>query len=264
MERECSAFQVFCGNPRAWATRRRTPDEIAAFRRERRDADLSPLAVHACYLINPCASDRSVFDRSVTRLAHELSTAARIGAELYVLHPGSAGDRPPARGVRRAARAIARAAERAGRCPCLLLEDTASLRGLGGSFKRLGELVGELESAAPHLNVGLALDSCHAFAAGYDLRDRAEVDRLVEDADAAAGISRVRLIHANDSRDPCGSGRDRHWHIGRGTIGEKGLRNLLCHTALDELPVIMETPWESAEVDLENLNAVRRLIGEPR
>jgi len=260
LERECTAFQLFCDNPRGWATTARTPEEMEAFRKGRAQARLRPLAVHACYLVNPCAPDRGTFARSVRRMAHELATAAEIGAEFYILHPGSPKGRPHEWAVRRAAQAVARAAEQAGPFPCVLLENTASPHGLGRSFGALGALLDAIGARAPGLRVGVAIDSCHAFAAGYDLREQAQVERLVSEADAAFGRECVQLLHANDSRDPCGSGRDRHWHIGQGTIGSAGLGNLLCHPALKALPVILETPWESIEADLRNIRAIRSLL----
>lgn len=260
LERGCTAFQVFCGNPRAWGMADRSAAEVESFQQARAEAGLTPLFVHACYLINPCAPERVVFSRSVRRLAAELRASSEIGAEFYVIHPGSYKDRPPAWGVRRAVEAIAQAAQRAGACPALLLENTASSRGPGGCLETIGAVIADLNAAAPGLRVGVAIDSCHAFGAGYDLRKREEAERLVQEADHAFGLSRVHLVHANDSRDAPGDGRDRHWHIGRGAIGSAGLSNLLCHPRLAHLPLILETPWGSLEDDRKNMRALRRLI----
>ena len=261
VERECTAFQIFCDNPRGWATSRRPREALDALRAARAAVGLSPLVVHACYLINPCASDASVFTRTVRRMAHELRTAAEIGADFYVLHPGSHKGMPPDWAIERATKAITDATRGAGTSPVVLLENTAASHGPGGDFQRLGSLVAALRDAAPELDLGLAVDSCHAFGAGYDLRNPAGVDRLLRDVDVAAGLWRVRLLHANDARDPCGSGRDRHWHIGQGTVGAAGLRNLLAHPALVGLPIILETPWQSVQRDLRNIRALRRLLG---
>ena len=264
LERECTAFQIFCGNPRGWAMGGRSEVEIESFRQARTRAGLGPLFVHACYLINPCAPDRTVFANSIRRMAQELKSSSEIGAEFYVIHPGSQKHKSPDWGVRRAAEAVARAAERAGRCPVILLENTASPYGPGGRFETLGAVIGKLREAAPGLRMGVAIDSCHAFGAGYDMREPAEVERLVSEAHAAVGLSSLHLIHANDSRDAPGSGRDRHYHIGKGTIGNSGMRNLLCHPPLSHLPLILETPWESFETDLENMRAVRHLLRRDR
>ena len=202
--------------------------------------------------------------QDIQRMAQELKSSSEIGAEFYVIHPGSQKHKSPDWGVRRAAEAVARAAERAGRCPVILLENTASPYGPGGRFETLGAVIGKLREAAPGLRMGVAIDSCHAFGAGYDMREPAEVERLVSEAHAAVGLSSLHLIHANDSRDAPGSGRDRHYHIGKGTIGNSGMRNLLCHPPLSHLPLILETPWESFETDLENMRAVRHLLRRDR
>ncbi len=259
IERQCTAMQIFCGNPRGLAIEPRAGAELEAFRKARAEADLAPLLVHACYLINPCAPERGAFARSVRRLATELTAAAGIGAEFYIIHPGSPKGRPMDWAVRRAAACIAQAAERAGASPMILLEDTASDCGPGGRFETLAEIASRLRQLMPQLKTGLCLDSCHAFAAGYDLRDAAEADRMVRELDLTLGVECVRALHVNDSRDPPGSGRDRHAHIGKGTIGRKGLRNLLRHPRLQHLPLILETPWESLKADLSNIRATRRL-----
>ncbi len=262
LERECSTFQVFCGNPRGWRLQERDSGELAAFRHTRREAGLSPLFVHACYLINPCASDSTVYRRSIRRLRDELELSAAMGAEFYVLHPGSHKGRPRDWGRRRARDAITAALERAEAAPRLLLENTASDHGPGGSVETLGALAGAIEDAVPGAEIGLAVDSCHAFGAGYDLRRREEVNRLVAETDRAAGLERVRLLHLNDSRDEPGSKRDRHTHIGEGNIGPDGFRALLSHPALSTLPLVLETPWESVETDLRNIRRVRTLLAE--
>jgi deoxyribonuclease-4 len=260
VERGCTAFQVFCGNPRGWHLQDRTDEEIARFREARAEADLAPLYVHACYLVNPCASDPGVFEQSVERLTEELALAARMGAEYYVLHPGSHKGLPAAWGIARATEAISQALGRTPAAPTLLIEDMASPHGPGGEFDTLAEVLHGVVERVPQAELGLAIDSCHAFGAGYDLREEGEVERLAADVDAAAGIGRVKLLHVNDSRDEPGSRRDRHTHIGKGTIGRKGLANLLNHEAFAGIPKILETPWESVKVDRRNLRAVLRLL----
>jgi deoxyribonuclease-4 len=260
LERGCSCLQVFCGNPRGWALRRPESDEIARFREARADADLAPLFAHSCYLINPCSLDDAVFAKSVERLAAELDLAAALGCDFYVLHPGSHKGRPAGWGIARARDAIAGALRRADAPPPLLLETMASAHGPGGGFDTLGALTRGVLAALPSARLGVALDSCHAFGAGYDLRSPAEVDRLAADLDRELGLERLGLIHVNDSRDEPGGRRDRHAHIGRGAIGRSGFRNLLNHPAFARQPLILETPWESVRVDRRNLRAVCSLL----
>jgi deoxyribonuclease-4 len=263
LERRCTALQIFCGNPRGWKLDARSGEEIEAFRRARAEANLTPLFVHACYLINPSSPDQDVFERSVGRLSAELTLATAIGADYYVLHPGSQKEESVAWGISRAAEAITRALERAGTAPMVLLENTASARGPGGEFAWLGRLIERIEAGARAAQIGIAVDSCHAFGAGYDLRDAGQVDRLAADADKTTGLDRLRLLHVNDSRDAPGSRRDRHEHIGKGTIGTVGLGNFLRHPLLFGLPKILETPWVSAAVDRRNLRSVLGMMARP-
>ena len=260
LERRCTALQVFCGSPRGWSLRRRTPAEIAQFVHARLQADLRPLAVHACYLVNPAASSRTVFARSVSRLSAELELAAAMGADFYVLHPGSHRELAAEWGVRRAAEAISRALSGAADPPMILLENTASAHGPGGQPSTLGQVMRQVQERVPGARLGVAVDSCHAFGAGYDLRDPSEVDRLAADVDRFVGLAALRLLHVNDSRDEAGARRDRHEHIGKGRIGLDGLRNFLNHPALAALPLVLETPWQSAAVDRRNLRAVLGLL----
>jgi len=231
------------------------------FRAARQRARLTPLVVHACYLINPCAADRKMFRRSVDRMARELKLSRRIGADYYVLHPGSHKGRARGWGIKRAADAICQALDGAGESVTVLLENTASLHGPGGEFARLRDVIGMIGERHPAQEVGLCLDTCHAFVAGYDFTEVGQVDRLIGDLGGTVGLERVQVLHLNDARAEAGSRRDRHEHIGRGKIGEDGLKSFLTHRGLDGLPFILETPWVSEERDRENLQKARRLAG---
>ncbi len=208
----------------------------------------------------PARSDDAVFAKSIERLGAELRLAAGIGCEFYVLHPGSHKGGPADWGVSRARDAMAAALADAEAAPTVLLETMASEHGPGGSFETLGALIGGVLGVVPGARLGITLDTCHAFGAGYDLRKPAEVERLAADVDRTVGLERLGLIHVNDSRDEPGSRRDRHAHIGKGTIGRQGLRNLLTHPAFAVQPLILETPWESVKVDRRNLRAVHSLL----
>ncbi len=265
LDRGCTAFQIFCGSPRAWEFQPRDEAEVREFRRARAAAGLDPLCVHACYLVNPAAPDGAVFERSVGRLAAELALAEALGADFYVLDPGSQKGESASYGIERAADAVVRALGIAGSAPMVLLEGMASAHGPGGEFASLGRLIARIEARSPGARVGLAVDSCHVFGAGYDLRGPAEVERLASEVDRAVGLDRLHLLHVNDSRDAPGSRRDRHQHIGKGTIGREGLANLLRCAPFSGLPKILETPWISVAVDRRNLHAVLRLLPqEPR
>jgi len=251
LDRGSNALQVFCGSPVQWALPERAEGEVRAFAAERLEADLHPLVVHGCYLINPCAHDRTVRRRSIRRLADELAMAARMGADLYVLHAGSHKGRPATWGLRRAAQSLVGAWRRAGipeaDSPWLLLENLATPHGPGGDMARLGELARRVSTRLPGAGVGVCIDTAHAFAAGYDLAHPAEADRLAADVEQHIGTERLRLLHVNDSAAPAGRGHDRHADIARGQIGAGGLAAVVNHPALRRLPIVMETPEATVE-----------------
>jgi len=259
-ERGCTALQIFCANPRGWAMTGRSQGEIEEFRLAISRAEIGALFVHCCYLVNLCARDEGILGKSVKRLARELELSAALGADGFVLHPGSAKGRPLEWCTERAADSLVRAFDRAKRSVDILLETTASAHGPGGDFRALARLAHHLQEARADSRVGLCVDSCHVFGRGYDLRDESEVVRLADEIERTAGGSRVRLLHLNDSRVECGSDRDRHHHLGEGNIGEDGLHNFVQHPTFRGVPIILETPWETPERDRQNLQLAARLL----
>lgn len=198
--------------------------------------------MHSPYLINLGSPTAETARRSVAALAHSLDTGARVGARGVVVHTGSAVDpdqRPAA--LRRVAESLLPMLEvLPPNAPDVLLEPTA---GLGGSLcGRVAELAPYLDALGRHPRIGVCLDTCHVFAAGHDLSATGGVSTLLADLDRAVGLDRLRLVHANDSKDPCGSHRDRHENIGSGQIGLEPFRELLAHPAMQNLSVIIETP----------------------
>ncbi|MFP4028659.1 MAG: deoxyribonuclease IV [Candidatus Brocadiia bacterium] len=259
-ERQATALQIFCDNPRTWKPHPRPDEEIERFRSAREEADLSPLIVHASYLVNPASPEPEVHRKTIDRLAFELDLSEEIGADYYVLHPGSRKGQSINEGIERTARTLVLAAQKATDNPTLLLENTAGDYGPGGDFRELQAVIEKLDAADAISETGIAVDSCHAFAAGYDFRQPEEVERLINDVDRTVGRAKLQLLHANDSRDPAGSGRDRHEHLGEGQIGLEGLKNLFGHRALSGLPIILETPWESVERDRQNIHTLRQIL----
>jgi deoxyribonuclease-4 len=239
----CSTAQIFSHNPRGWRTREIPAEEAARFRRLAQRYSVWPIYVHASYLINISSPSEELRGKSAALLKEEIRRAEQIGADYVVLHTGAPHDED---GARRAASSIFEAVGRSGGRAGLLLENTASpLTGLLG-------ILAEAEGAVS----GVCLDSCHAFAAGYDVRTDGGIDSLL----AALAGHRIELLHLNDSRGGLGSGLDRHEHIGEGRIGARGLRKFAGHEALAEIPLILETPKKSDTDDVENLGKVRKML----
>lgn len=235
------AVQVFVGNPRGWALSPGDPAVDAEFARTCADRGVRAF-VHTPYLVNLGSPTAATYERSVASIAHNLARAARLGAEGVVVHTGSCVEDGAVdaafRQVREGLLPVLDGLPDDG--PWLLLEPTAGQgRSLCGGVEDLGPYLDVLDH---HPRVGICLDTCHVFAAGAPLDEPGgathTLDRLVE----VAGPDRLRLVHANDSKDPRGSLRDRHERIGEGRIGEQAFVELLAHAATEGVPFVAETP----------------------
>jgi deoxyribonuclease-4 len=252
------AVQVFVSNPRGWATPDGDRAQDETFRAGAEAARI-PAFVHAPYLINLGSPTRETLTRSVHSLRHALARGRAIGARGVVVHTGSA----VTRGHRDAAmrqvheHLLPLLDELGDDSPDLLLEPTA---GQGESLCAMVEDLGPyLEALEHHPRAGICLDTCHAFAAGHDLAAPGGLKRTLDALVKVAGRGRLRLVHANDSKDVAGSFRDRHELIGKGQIGEEPFAELFRHPATRGVPVIIETPGKAAENrrDVELLKALR-------
>ncbi len=254
----CQALQLFVQNPRSWRWRQPEAAEISAFRQARRGAGLTPLVVHLSYLPNLAAVDPELSARSGERLTRELALARDLDAEYLVCHPGH-GPLEDATWSR-IARILATAVEQVPPPPLVLLENTAGQGAeVGFHPSQLGRLM-EL-SGVP---LGVCLDTAHAAGAGYDLGHPAGVSRLLADMASGPGLERLKVIHLNDSRTAIGSRRDRHTHLGRGSIGLAGFHHFFSHPLLRAEAVIMETPRRHVSDEWLNLLTARTLVPESR
>lgn len=253
----CDAVQIFGRNPRTWRFTPIAGPEVRLFRSRREKAGIYPVAVHTTYLINLCAPVDETFEKSVDLFKLELASAEALGADYLVTHLGSpvglGGEFARAR-ILGALREVAK--DGLGRKTGILLENTAgSGHTYGSSLHDIGAVAKGAEGFG--LKVGICLDTCHAFAAGYAMTTPADVERLVSTIDREAGLERVRLIHLNDSKGAFGSRLDRHEHIGEGHIGIEGFTAILSHPALSKIPMILETPKKDEDDDRRNLKTVR-------
>ena len=236
------AVQVFVSNPRAWVLSPGDPAQDEAFRAGCAERSV-PAYVHANLLVNVASPTPATVERSTQTLAHALRRGRSIGAKGVVFHAGSAVNSSHARTVLRQLR----------KAIVPLLDETASVDGpsllvepsAGGGHclaARVEDLGPYLDALGWHPAVGVCLDTCHAYAAGHDLAAPGGMTATLDALVAAVGPGRLALVHANDSKDPCGSLRDRHETIGAGRIGEAAFAELLAHPATAGVPVIVETP----------------------
>lgn len=258
----CTTAQIFSHNPRTWAVKPLIREQVALFRELRQDHGITPVFIHASYLINLAAKDRIVLERSIALLIREMDLADELGAEYVVIHTGSASGDPGEIARQRASDALLSIAAAGQWKAKLLLENTAGER--GDISSTVADIADILHSAAGPLLGGIALDTCHAFQAGYELTSVQGMERLVHEVERHVGLDQVRLIHLNDSRRGFHCRVDRHEHIGAGAIGTVGIRLFLGHQAFREVPLILETPKDSEEDDRRNLASVRRILRQER
>ncbi|MFB6900024.1 deoxyribonuclease IV [Streptomyces hydrogenans] len=251
--------QVFVANPRGWATPTGNPAQDERFREECAAASLSAW-VHAPYLINFGSHTEATVEKSVESLRHSLRRGREIGAGGVVVHTGSAtGGRPREEALAQVREHLLPLLDELTHedDPYLLLESTA---GQGSSLCSKAEDFGPYFDALDHHpRLGICLDTCHIFAAGHDLTAPGGAVATLDELVATVGEGRLRLIHANDSKDVVGAHKDRHANIGVGHIGQDAFRELLRHPATDGVPLIIETPGgkEGHVADIELLKKLR-------
>ena len=248
-----------------WRASRPGEADILAFRQTRKRLGLKPLVVHANYLVNLASGDPAVRPKSIAAFRGELERAEAIGAEYLVVHPGSYVGRTLEEGM---AAVVLGLKEAAAGLPSprvtVLLENTAGCGSqIGCRFEQLRH-IRDLAVELADLRIGYCLDTCHLLAAGYNVADEDGLRRTVREAEAVLGLKHVKVIHANDSKSPLGSGVDRHQHIGEGYIGAAGFRRILAHPKLRSKPFILETPVDREDDDRRNLDRLKKLCPKSR
>jgi deoxyribonuclease-4 len=255
----CGAVQIFLKNQRQWAAKPLEAEEIRLFRAARRHTGIRRVFAHSSYLINLASPHPSAWAQAVTAFTDELERAEALGLSCVVIHPGSHLGAGLEAGLRRVIAALDETLARtSGYRIKVALENTA---GGGNSVGRtFAELATLIDGAARPERIGVCVDTCHLFAAGYDVRTEAGYGRAMTECESAVGRRRVLAFHLNDARAPLGSGLDRHEHIGRGFLGLAPFRFLLNDRRFARVPKVLETPKKpEPTADLHNLAVLRRL-----
>jgi deoxyribonuclease IV len=253
------ALQLFVQSPRTWRFPDHDPAELEHFRERRREAGLGAVIVHALYLVNLASPNNDFYEKSVSTMRSTTKTACALGAEGVVFHVGSHQGAGFEAGLERVVPALEQVLELCAEPTWLLLENSAGAGGtIGCSPAELATIVERLDR---HPLLGVCFDSCHLYVSGYDVTDRSELDRLLDEVDSTLGLDRVRCLHVNDSKAPLGSNRDRHENIGQGLMGEQ-LGVFLSHPVLQALPALLETPGQDGHgPDAREVSALRDLYG---
>jgi len=257
--KRCQTIQLFSRNPRGWKYRSLDEKEAGLLRGGILDSNIGSVFLHMPYLANLATPDRSMFNKSVESLSEELRRAPLIGADYVVIHVGRRLHSTEKSALSRVASGMNAALCEVGNSAGLLLEITSGMgTEIGYRFSQIGRIIDRVEQKE---RVGVCLDTAHAFEAGYDLSSEEGLEESITEFEKEIGLNRLKLIHLNDSRTSLGSRVDRHWHIGKGFIGMKGMRRLINYPELSGLPAIMETPRKSDREDLTNLRVAVRLSG---
>jgi deoxyribonuclease-4 len=254
----CTCMQIFSRNPRGWTVKPLDKHDVAGFKKARELAGIAPVFVHTNYLINLASSKPDLYEKSIEQFVVDLDRTEAIGAEYLVTHLGSASGQNEDWMIGRVADALATALKLHPPTAMVLLENTAGEAGdIGYTLEQVQQVISLLPDAS---RIGICYDTCHGFAAGYDIRTKQGVDKLAAVITKTVGLDRLKGMHLNDCLRDFNSRVDRHWHIGEGKIGLDGFSALLNHPVFRDVPKIMETPKETEEDDPRNMKVAKSLI----
>jgi deoxyribonuclease IV len=265
----CGAFQIFSRNPRGWAAKPLVEDDVKNFKTRLAKSSLSQdsVLVHMPYLPNLASPDGELYRKSVDTLAAEMHRCALLGISYLVIHLGSHLGKGTENGINQLVKACKYAIEdslnrQKKNVVRILLENMAGQKNsLGSKFEEIRLILDKLNDYG---SFGVCLDTCHAFAAGYDLRKKKDVEKMLDHFHSSVGSKELKALHLNDSKGDLNSKVDRHEHIGLGKIGNTGFEALLSHKSLMSLPMIMETPVDDTRRDIDNLRIVLELANRMR
>jgi deoxyribonuclease-4 len=256
VQKGCNTMQMFTRSPRGWGCRPFDEGVVACFKEKLAESGISPVFAHMPYLPNLASPRIEVYERSVETLRVELDRCALLGVPYLVTHLGSSLGAGKEAGLSRITDAIDVAVAGSQGGAMILLENTAgSSNSMGSSFEEIRRVI---DGVGQRSRIGICLDTCHAFAAGYDLATSECLKNVLRRFDDVLGWERLRLVHLNDSKGGLRSRWDRHEHIGLGRIGKIGIMNILA-SSLGRLPLILETPIDERRDDVGNLSEVRGL-----
>ncbi len=256
----CDTIQIFLKNNTQWRGRAYRQDEIVRFRAYQKSTGILPVFAHSSYLINLAATNPLFLRKSVAALVDEIQRAEQLGVPFIVLHPGShmgAGERA---GLVKVAHNLDKVFDRTRGSPVKIALETTAGQGtnLGCRFEHLAEIFQLVDKPE---RLAVCVDTCHVFAAGYEIRTAKGYARTMIELDRRIGAERVVAFHLNDSKLPRGSRVDRHAHIGKGRIGLSAFRHVLRDPRWAGLPMVLETPKsDDLHEDVENLRVLRGLL----
>ncbi len=253
----CATIQIFTKSSNQWRAKELGDEELAQYHAEQKRTGISPVVAHDSYLINLCSPDAALLQKSRDAFLIEMTRCEKMKIPCLVTHPGSHMGQGEEEGIKKIAESLDWLHERSeGYKVKIALESTAGQgTNLGYSFEQLAKM---MELCAQPERVRVCIDSCHIFAAGYDISTLEGYEKTISEFDRIIGLKCLVAIHLNDSKKGLGSKVDRHEHIGKGTIGEKAFGFFMRDKRFENIPKLLETPKEN-DMDKVNLGILRRL-----
>lgn len=253
----CNSVQIFVNNPRGWKNSNLDDETINNFKAAREENEISPVVVHSIYLINLATAKDELWEKSIQALIDDYRRSDLIGAEYLVFHPGSHTGSGEEAGINRIVEGLNRVLAETSGDTLILLENVAGAgTAIGKTMQQLKEIMERLDQKE---RVGVCIDTCHAYSAGYDVATPEGIDDFLTEVTDKFGLDKIKVIHVNDSKFPLGSKKDRHAHVGEGKIGSEGLQNLINHELIRDKPFILETPWFDDREDDPDVDALKEL-----
>ena len=256
----CDTIQIFNKNNNSWKAAELKPDDVEKYFQLIDELKVTVATSHTSYLINIASPDKMLYDKSLDSLTEEMERCNVLKIPTLVLHPGSHVGTGEEEGIKRIGKAINNLFKKLKDNECTLLLECTAGQGshLGYKFEQLAEMIDLVEDKE---HIGVCMDTCHIFSAGYPLIDPKDYKKTMKSFDDIIGLDRLKIIHMNDSLKPFGEKKDRHEHIGKGFIGLEGFRNIVNDKRLKNIPMILETPKEDdLKEDIENLKILRWLV----
>ncbi|MGA7159999.1 MAG: deoxyribonuclease IV [Bacteroidota bacterium] len=256
----CTALQVFTKNNNQWGTKPLTEKEIEQYKKKIAEAAITPVVAHDSYLINLCAVNPDILVKSRDAFVDELTRCEQLGIQLLNFHPGAHGGAGEEEGIKRIIESLNIAHERTKGFKVLSVVEATAGQGtaVGHKFEHLEKIINGVDTSN---RMAVCVDTCHIFAAGYDIRTEEEYAATFKEFNEIVGLNRLAAFHCNDSKKGFGSHVDRHEHIGKGMIGLEGFSFLMNDRRFSAIPKILETPKsEDLHEDVENMNTLKGLI----
>jgi deoxyribonuclease-4 len=256
----CTALQVFTKNNNQWNAKPLAGDDIQTYKRKIAEANIAPVVAHDSYLINLCATNPDILKKSRAAFIDELTRCEELGIQLLNFHPGAHGGAGEGEGIKKIVESLDIAHEKTKGFKVLSVVEATAGQGnaVGYKFEHLEKIVNGVDEPK---RMAVCIDTCHIFAAGYDIRTDRTYEETFREFGEIVGLSRLVAFHVNDSKKELGSHVDRHEHIGKGMIGKQGFSFLMNDERFAGIPKILETPKsEDLHEDVENIRVLRALV----